>query len=60
MSTKVWYGLCLPMVLTNYIWDVWNFEFPIFYEFFFENFKFTIVAYGYNGKFGYYLESECS
>ncbi len=29
----------------NYAWDLWNFEFPIFNDFFFKNFKFTIVAY---------------
>ena len=34
------------MVLTNYDGDFWN-EFPIFSDLFFENFKFTMVAYGY-------------
>ncbi len=29
----------------NYDWDFWNLEFAIF-NVFFENFKFTIVAYG--------------
>ncbi len=26
----------------NYVGDFWNFEFPIFNDFFFENFKFTL------------------
>ena len=30
----------------NYVGDVLNFEFLIFDDFFFKNFKFTIVAYG--------------
>ncbi len=29
----------------KYCFGFWNFEFPIFNDFFFENFKFTIVAY---------------
>ncbi len=30
----------------NYVWDFWNFKAVIFNDFFFENIKFTIVAYG--------------
>ncbi len=30
----------------KYIWDFWNFAFPIYNDFFPENFKNTIVAYG--------------
>ncbi len=41
----------------NYVWDFWNFEFAIFNDFFFENFKFTIVAYGEIKNLNY-LENE--
>ncbi len=30
----------------KYVWDFLNVYFPIFNDFFFENFKFTIVGYG--------------
>ena len=43
----------------NYAWDFWNFEFLIFNFFFFENFKFTIVAYGEIKNLNY-LENEQS
>ncbi len=29
----------------NYVWDFWNFQFPIFNDLFFKKFKLTIVAY---------------
>ncbi len=43
----------------NYIWDFWNFEFPIFNNFFLKNSKFTIVAYGEIKNLNY-LENERS
>ncbi len=43
----------------NYFWDFLNFYFAIFNYFFFENFKFTIVAYGEIKNLNY-LENERS
>ena len=43
----------------KYVWDFWNFEFLIFNDFFFENSKFTIVAYGEIKNLNY-LENERS
>ncbi len=40
----------------KYVGHFWNFEFPIFSDFF-ENFKFTIVAYG-EIKYVSYLEKN--
>ena len=43
----------------NYVRDFWNFEFPIFNDFFFKIFKFTFVAYGQIKNLNY-LENERS
>ena len=42
------------------IYDFWNFEFSIFNDFFLQNFKFTIAAYGRNKKNLNCLEKELS